>query len=204
MNKTLKTVLITLAVTCVILFAVVMIFGKESPAPTDSTTPEAKNASVEVAKKTVQSASEEVDETIASSTEGSTKGSTEGNTKNSTEGNSKTNTAKNSKSNSKTNTASNSKSNTAAASSAPVISMELYETTISYDIFDWNGADEQGKIEMAKNILFIWSEAGDSCELSAKELAAYISQNLHDQANVFEVACIAAQIDPQQYSSPNN
>lgn len=120
MNKTLKTVLITLAVTFVFLVAVVMIFGEDTPAP------------------------------------------------------------------------------------AAKMSQEVYAATLAYDIFDWNRADEQGKIEMAKNIISIWNESGNSCELSAKDLAAYISQNLHDQANVFEVACIAAQIDPQPYLNRNN
>lgn len=166
MNKTLKTVLITLAATLVFLIAVVMIFGEDTPSPADSTTQEAKNVEA-VAEKTEQNTSTKCEEATASSTAN----------------NIKKNTAK----------------STTAKSTTAGMSKELYDATIAYDIFDWNGADEQGKVKMVKDIIKIWNESGSSCEMTATDLVEYINQNLSDQANIFEVACMAAQIDPLPY-----
>ncbi|MEM1485965.1 hypothetical protein V6615_14005 [Oscillospiraceae bacterium PP1C4] len=162
MNKTFKTVLITLAVTLVILFAVVMIFGEDTSTPTGSSS------------DTQKSASAESQEILA-------------------------NTSPNSEKNVPAEIGRAPADNNAPESPAAEISKELLQTTLAYDIFDWNMADEQGKAAIAKDIIHIWNAGGNIYEMTAEDLIAGINNGLHDQANIFEVACVAAQIDPLPY-----
>ncbi|MEG0541472.1 MAG: hypothetical protein RR528_04020 [Angelakisella sp.] len=88
------------------------------------------------------------------------------------------------------------------AAPAEVVSDEMFAKTVNYDVFDWNGTDEQGKIKIANDIISVWVASGNAYERTAEDLAAGIKQELQrdsDQANVFEKACIAAQIDPLPY-----
>ncbi|MEG0853125.1 MAG: hypothetical protein RSF82_04590 [Angelakisella sp.] len=88
------------------------------------------------------------------------------------------------------------------AAPAAVVSDEMFAKTVNYDVFDWNGTDEQGKIKIANDIISVWVASGNAYERTAEDLAAGIKQELQrdsDQANVFEKACIAAQIDPLPY-----
>lgn len=148
MNKTLKTVLITLAVTFAFLFAIVMFFGEAPTAPDPPSSQGAvtpANASISTGADTpieADSASEDTDN---------------------------------------------------------MPSPEQYQITLAYDVFDWNLADEQGKAEIAEAIISVWAAYGDSYDQDTKALVTYISQHLYDQANIFEVACVAAQIDSLPY-----
>lgn len=144
MNKTLKTVLITLAAVFVVLFAVVMIFGEDTSASSGSASDIEENSLLE--------------SNISQSDEGD-----------------------------------------AQISIVSEISQEEYEAAIAYDVFDWNIADDQGKIKIAENIMRIWDAKGSVYGMTAEDLVVYINQNLSDQANIFEIACIAVQIDPQPY-----
>ncbi|HWP52166.1 MAG TPA: hypothetical protein VN626_10770 [Clostridia bacterium] len=153
MNKTLKTVLITLGATFVVLFAVVMIFGEDTSTPARRTDDIKESASI---------SSQESPSELASSIEIPAK-------------------------------------IIAPESPAVEVSEELLKATLAYDIFDWNMASEPEKVEISKTIMSIWDTSGGYYEMSAEDLAAYIDQNLYDQANIFEVACVAAQIDPLPY-----
>ncbi len=155
MNKTLKTVLITLAVTLVFLIAIVMIFGEDRSAPVVPSSQASGNIPADAPLNTDKNSS------IASS---------ETSTNNITED----------------------------------LSKEMYAATIAYDIFDWNKADEQGKIEIAENIMRVWYANGSTYSMTSKDLVTYINQNLSNQANIFEIACIYAQIDPQPYLNRTN
>ncbi len=139
MNKTLKTVLITIAVTFVILFAVVMIFGE------DTSTPNSQASGLQNGTPAV--------------------------------------------------------SNQEHGQDSPVteISEEIIAKTLNYDVFDWNGADLQGKVNIVDDITNLWTAKGKSYNLSLSDLLAGIDQEIQqdpDQANIFEKACIVAQIDP--------
>lgn len=142
MNKTLKTVLITVAVIFVLLFALVMLFGEEASAPSDIA-PDAGPNSIEF-----DAASANAQAPISSDAE---------------------------------------------------ISEEEYKKALAYDVFDWNMADDGGKRAMAEAILRVWDAKGANYAIQVEELVAYIDANLYDQAIIFEVACVAAQIDPLPY-----
>lgn len=143
MNKTLKTVLITVAVIFVILFAIVMIFGEDTSTP--------KNPASYLQKGT-----------SATSNQEQTKEPEQD-------------------------------------SSEEVVSEEMIAKTLNYDVFDWNGADLQGKVKIVDDITNLWAAKGKSYNLSLTDLLAGIDQEIQqdpDQANIFEKACIVAQIDP--------
>ncbi|MPM92290.1 hypothetical protein SDC9_139425 [bioreactor metagenome] len=149
MNKTLRTVLITLAVTVVFLFAVVMLFGEDQTVPASTSSHGSENILADAQMKEGADTQIEVKEK--------------------------------------------------PESAAGTLSQEQYAAALAYDVFDWNSADEKTKADMAESIISVWADYGDSYEQSAKELVTYIGQHLYDQANIFEVACTAAQIDPQPY-----
>jgi len=145
-NKTLKTVLITVAVTFVILFAAVMILGKDTSTP-NSQTSNLQNVAPATSN---QEPAKEIEQD----------------------------------------------------SPGTEVTIEMISKIINYDVFDWNGADEQGKIKIAKEIINFGAAKGNSYELTAEDLVVGIEQEIQqdpNQANVFEKACIAAQIDPQAF-----
>ena len=88
---------------------------------------------------------------------------------------------------------------TASVNAKPKISQEEMNQTLAYDIFDWNGADDQGKLKIAQDIMMVWDAGGSVYSISAEGLVEFINQNLQDQANVFEVACTAENIDSSLY-----
>ena len=144
MNKTVKTVLITLAAVFFVLVAIVMIFGEDTDAP-DSSSP---NAEESVLADSDSSLSDEGSEAI----------------------------------------------NIDAG-----ISQEEMNRTLAYDVFDWNGADDQGKLKIAQDIMRVWDAGGNVYSISAENLVAFINENLQDQANIFELACTAENIDSSLY-----
>lgn len=146
MNKTLKTVFITITVTFVILFAVVMIFGEDT------------STSNSLASDLQDGASATSNQDPAKDLEQDSPGTE--------------------------------------------VTVEMISKIINYDVFDWNGADEQGKTKIAKEIINFWAAKGNSCELTVEDLVVGIEQEIQqdpNQANVFEKACIVAQIDPQAF-----
>lgn len=156
MNKTLKTVLITLGVTFVVLFAVVMIFGEDNSAAAGNIEPTSKeNVSVsQVVPSEVVPASEAAPVAASQSA--------------------------------------------ILPSEPPTVELteEMLKTALEYDIFSWNATDAQGKIEIVRDIMRVWDAGGIYYDIPEEGLVEYIGQNLYDQANIFEVACTAAQIDP--------
>lgn len=157
MNKTLKTVLATLGVTFVVLFAVVMIFGEDNSAAGENTTPNPKedvSVSSQVAPAEAISSSEAA-QVAADQTE-------------------------------------------AVPAESPMVELteEMLKTALDYDVFSWNMADAQGKIQIVRDIMCVWNASGSYYDMPEEALVEYIGQNLYDQANIFEVACTAAQIDP--------
>ncbi|MFZ2537906.1 MAG: hypothetical protein WAX04_03275 [Oscillospiraceae bacterium] len=87
-------------------------------------------------------------------------------------------------------------------SPVPEVSKEVFEKTVSYDIFDWNMADDKGKMEIVEAIITVWAANGNVYEQTPEDLLAGIKQELQkgiEQANIFEKACNAAQIDFQPY-----
>lgn len=146
MNKTLKTVLVTVAVTFVILFAAVMIFGE------DTSNPKSKASNLQ--NVTPATSNEEPAKELEQDGPGTE------------------------------------------------VTIEMISKIINYDVFDWNGADEQGKIKIAKEIISFWAAKGNSYELTVEDLVVGIEQEIQqdpNQANVFEKACIVAQIDPHAF-----
>lgn len=79
------------------------------------------------------------------------------------------------------------------------MSKDEFTKIMFYDIFDWNMADEQGQVRIAQEIINVWSESGVSCNFAASDLAIAISNNLEDQANIFDTACYVAGIDSAPY-----
>ena len=144
MNKTVKTVLITLAAVFFVLVVIVMIFGDDPVAP--------DNSSSDVGESTLAVSD----------------------------------------------TSSSNESNEVINNDAG-ISQEEMNQTLAYDIFDWNGADDQGKLKIAQDIMMVWDAGGSVYSISAEGLVEFINQNLQDQANVFEVACTAENIDSSLY-----
>ncbi|MFZ2538866.1 MAG: hypothetical protein WAX04_08180 [Oscillospiraceae bacterium] len=167
MNKTLKTVLITLAITIVALFAIIMIFGENTSIPMGSSSNIEKNSSPE-SEESPGNASLNTDESSSIAANGT------------------------------------SSSDNSTKSPAADVSEELFAKAVSYDVFDWNMADDQGKNEIIENIMRVWDANGSDYALTSKDLVTYINQNLSDQANIFEIACIAVQIDPQPYLNRTN
>ena len=157
MNKTLKTVLITLGVTFVVLFAVVMIFGEDNTAAAGNIAPNPK--------ENVSDSSQVTSAEVASASESAQ-------------------------------VAADQAEAVPAESPTAELTQELLKTTLEYDIFSWNMADAQGKVEIARNIMLVWDASGIYYDMPEEGLVEYIGQNLYDQANIFEVACTAAQIDP--------
>lgn len=157
MNKTLKTVLITLGATFVVLFAVVMIFGEDNSAAAGNTGPNLKQ-SVSAASQTAPADVAPASEPTSIAAEQSEEVPPE----------------------------------------PPTIELaeEMLKTALDYDVFSWNAADAQGKIEIVRDIMCVWDASGNYYNMSEAGLVEYIGQNLYDQANIFEVACTAAQIDP--------
>lgn len=156
MNKTLKTVFITLGATFVVLFAVVMIFGEDNSAAAGNTGPNLKQS--------VSAASQTAPADVAPASEPSIAA----------------------------------EQSEEVPPEPPTIELteEILKTALDYDVFSWNAADAQGKIEIVRDIMCVWDESGSYYNMSEAGLVEYIGQNLYDQANIFEVACTAAQIDP--------
>ena len=156
MNKTLKTVFITLGATFVVLFAVVMIFGEDNSAAAGNTAPNLKQS--------VSAASQTAPADVAPASEPSIAA----------------------------------EQSEEVPPEPPTIELteEILKTALDYDVFSWNAADAQSKIEIVRDIMCVWDESGSYYNMSEAGLVEYIGQNLYDQANIFEVACTAAQIDP--------
>ena len=156
MNKTLKTVFITLGATFVVLFAVVMIFGEDNSAAAGNTGPNLKQS--------VSAASQTAPADVAPASEPSIAA----------------------------------EQSEEVPPEPPTIELteEILKTALDYDVFSWNAADAQGKIEIVRDIMCVWDASGNYYNMSEAGLVEYIGQNLYDQANIFEVACTAAQIDP--------
>lgn len=156
MNKTLKTVLITLAITFVILFAVVMIFGEDNSAANGNIGPQEDVSAASQAVPTEAAPASEADSAdVAPVSEA-----------------------------------------IPAGNSAVKLTEETLKTALDYDVFSWNMADGQGKIEIVRTIMHVWDANGSYYDMPEEELVTYIDQSLYDQANIFEVACTAVQIDP--------
>lgn len=156
MNKTFKTVLITLGVTFVVLIGVVMIFGEDKSAAAGNTAPNPKeNISASQAAPAEAVPASEAAQVSASQPE-------------------------------------------PLPSEPPTVELteEMLRTALDYDIFSWNATDAQGKTEIVRDIMRVWDAGGIYYDIPEEGLVEYIGQNLYDQANIFEVACTAAQIDP--------
>ncbi|MDF3004438.1 MAG: hypothetical protein K0S22_910 [Oscillospiraceae bacterium] len=157
MNKTLKTVLITLGATFVVLFAVVMIFGEDNSAAAGNTAPNLKQS--------VSAASQTAPADVAPDSE-------------------------------PTSIAAEQSEEVPPEPPTIELTEEMLKTALDHDVFSWNAADAQGKIEIVRDIMCVWDASGNYYNMSEAGLVEYIGQNLYDQANIFEVACTAAQIDP--------
>ena len=165
MNKTLKTVLITMVMTIAALIILIMLFGEDTPA--------APGASAQASASWSPSGREEPKEPPTATAEPEEQHSGEASEPPAAE--------------------------SGQPDSPSGLSDEEYSQVLGYDVFDWNGADDKGKIEIARKIIKVWEEAGAYHQRNAQELAEYIDLNISDQANMFETACIAEQIDPLPY-----
>ena len=79
------------------------------------------------------------------------------------------------------------------------MSRDELQSIISYDIFDWNSADMQGKELIVENIHRVWNESGETYALSVDDTVAQIDSNLSDQAIIFDIACSLEGLDASCY-----
>ena len=233
MNKTVKTVLITLAAVFFVLVAIVMIFGEDTDAP-DSSSPNAEESVLADSDSSLSDegseainidagiSQEEIDRTLAYDVFDWNGADDQGKLKIAQDimrvwdanGSDYSMTAEELASYINQNLydqanifeiactwgqSASPAQDTADVNAKPNISQEEINQTLAYDIFDWNGADDQGKLKIAQDIMRVWDAGGNVYSISAENLVAFINENLQDQANIFELACTAENIDSSLY-----
>lgn len=72
------------------------------------------------------------------------------------------------------------------------------EAVMGTDIFAWGAMDDKTKQKWAEDVLAIWKECYDTTGVSAETILSKVNtalQNDSEQANIFELACTAYEID---------
>lgn len=90
----------------------------------------------------------------------------------------------------------------AAPQKAATAKKDLDTSVMNKDIFDWQMIDDAGKLKIINDCKKLWRATGaetDKNDMPAKTILEKIA--LHDQANIFECACKAAGINPEQFYS---